>query len=131
MMDKLGEYSSPLDQADGAGKGLQYVTSGLAYVPKHLQRQHAQPPQQQPQQQPQQHALLIESPDAGLVRWGVPLPFPTPLRGNVSLAEGASFVLFDNAWNTNFLYWWPFLGAEEATPDGLHANALFRWRLHL
>ena len=32
MMDKLGEYSSPLDQADGAGKGLQYITSGLAYV---------------------------------------------------------------------------------------------------
>ena len=42
--------------------------------------------------------LLVESPDVGLVRWGEPLPFPTPLRGNVSLAAGASFVVFDNAW---------------------------------
>ena len=64
--------------------------------------------------------MIVESLDAGLVRWGTPLPFPTPLRcvlksmlrpcfrsifrlkidsrsrGNVSLEEGASFVLFDN-----------------------------------
>ena len=43
----------------------------------------------------------------------------------------AAQVLFANPWNTNFLYWWPFVGAEEATADGLHASALFRWRLHL
>ena len=115
LMDKVGAYSSPLDQVDGSGKGLSYVTSGLAYVTA------AQPPQ----------TLVVESLDAGLVRWGAPMPFPTPLRGNVSLAEGASFVLFENVWNTNFLFWWPYVGAAEATPDGLHADAVFRWRFHL
>ena len=143
MMDKLGEYSSPLDQMDGAGKGLQYVTSGLAYVsnlePRDLATNATAPDALDAPDAPNAHqgdaaveqVLLVESPDAGLVRWGDLLPFPTPLRGNVSLAEGASFVLFDNAWNTNFLYWWPFVGADEATPDGLHADAIFRWKLHL
>ena len=58
------------------------------------------------------------------------MPFPTPLRGNVSLAEGASFKLFENVWNTN-LFWWPYVGAAEATPDGLHADAVYRWRVRL
>eukprot|EP01043_Picozoa_sp_COSAG02_P041429 COSAG02_NODE_3433_length_6750_cov_29.777477_3_plen_925_part_00 len=134
MMDKLGEYSSPLDQVDGAGKGLQYITSGLAYVSSDVSSETVSNGTELGRPQfdaSREQVLLIESPDVGLVRWGEPLPFPTPLRGNVSLAAGASFVVFDNAWNTNFLYWWPFVGAEEATADGLYASAIFRWRLHL
>ena len=48
-----------------------------------------------------------------------------------STGSGPSFVLFDNAWNTNFLFWWPFEGAVESQDGGLHADVRYRFSLHL
>ena len=48
-MDKLGRWTSPLDMAEGAGKGLQYVRGGLAHGDARA-------------------AFFLESPDAPVVR---------------------------------------------------------------
>jgi hypothetical protein len=120
-MDKVGEWVRPNDMVDGAGKGLQFVHSGLAYASSSRPAGNGSG----------SGALLLGSLDAPLVRWGEPLPFPTPLRGSVSTAEGPSFVLHDNAWNTNFLFWWPFAGGAETAADGVHANMLFRFDMQL
>jgi hypothetical protein len=90
LMDKVGEYSSPLDQADGAGKGLQYVTSGLAYAEPTASGSSGSSGSAGPagpagstgsaEPRSSHDVMIVESLDAGLVRWGTPLPFPTPLR---------------------------------------------------
>ena len=76
-------------------------------------------------------ALIVSSEDAAVVRWGETLlPFPTPISSELTLGpSGASFVLFDNAWNTNFCFWWPFAGGAEVTADKLHADAVFHFGL--
>ena len=97
LMDKLGEWTSPLDQADGASRGLHFVQSGVTFGDAHS-------------------AVMVGSEDVPLARWSYGsnvaeqlVPFPTPLRGSnlVSTPEQVSFVLFNNAWNTNFCaYHW-------------------------
>ncbi len=74
----LGEWSSPLDVADGACKGLHFVSEDGVRA---------------------RGALQIESIDTGLLRWDAPLPFPTPLHRDVNLSQGASFCLHNNIWN--------------------------------
>ena len=82
-MDKLGEPVSPLDVADGASKGLHAVLSGVNFT-AHGSKQ----------------TVFFESLDAAVVRWDAPAPFPTPLHRQPDLSFGASFLLFDNIWNT-------------------------------
>jgi hypothetical protein len=81
VMDKLGAPLDVVDVAQGGGRGLQAVSSGVTYYGP-------------------QGALDIESLDVPLVRWGTPYPFPTPLTGYPDLREGASFILMANPWNT-------------------------------
>ena len=109
-MDKIGTRTSRADQAPGAGKGLQYVQSGVAYGDS-------------------ASAVMVTSEDVGVVRWGEALlPFPTPVTSELRLGpSGASFVLFDNAWNTNFCLWWPFEGGAEVSADKLRADAVFHF----
>lgn len=47
-------------------------------------------------------SIFFGSKDAGLVSWGGPRPFPTPIHAQPNLMLGASFVLWDNLWNTNY-----------------------------
>lgn len=53
----------------------------------------------------------------GLLRYSEPLPFPTPLTeiapGDLE-ANGASFCVHNNIWNTNYPMWYPFEGAKDA-----------------
>ena len=124
-MDKLGQWTLPQDMADGSGKGLQYLRSGLAFVPSGGSMNEMR------NGDADGSGIMLQSLDAPLVRWGAPLPFPTPLRGNISTSGGPSFVLFDNVWNTNFLFWWPFEGADESQDGGMHADVQYRLALHL
>jgi hypothetical protein len=64
--------------------------------------------------------------DAGIVAWDDPTPFPTPIHRQPDMGFGASFMLFDNIWNTNYINWWPF-----ATPGVNYGNSTFRFGIKL
>ena len=104
MMDKLGGQVDPLDVAEGASKGLHCVNGATATVSGTAQ-------------------MLLQSPDAALLKWDAPLPFPTPLYRQPDLSQGAHMMLFNNIWNTNYPFWLPF--DEEAR------NLQFRFQLKL
>lgn len=103
-MDKLGEWVSPLETVDGAPKGLHGVTTGVKFA----------------RREPGgavRHAFF-GSKDTAAVAWGPPTPFPTPIHTDPDLDEGASFLLFDNILNTNYVFWWPYdIPAEQSTAD--------------
>lgn len=87
----LGEWSSPLDVADGGSRGLHFTTEeGVKLIMGGGE------------------GLQVRSIDVGLLRWDEPMPFPTPLHRDVNLAQGASFCLHNNIWNTNYPNWMPF-----------------------
>jgi hypothetical protein len=92
-MSKLGEAVDPLAVVTGGGKTMHVVDSVTASWPD--------------------RTFNVASPQAGLVRWGKigALPVPTDLNPDVSL--GASFVLFDNTWNTNYIMWYPYNAGEQ------------------
>ena len=101
-MDKLGQLVSPFEVCDGGTKGLHGLTSGLLFF---RQNKTNIPPANR------QERLFFSSLDAGLVVWGRPDPFPTPLHGDIRPlvnAEGASIMLFNNVYNTNYVVWWPY-----------------------
>ena len=50
--------------------------------------------------------MVADSLDAGLVVWGPPNPFPSPIHEDPDMSVGASFMLFDNIWNTNYINWY-------------------------
>ena len=54
----------------------------------------------------------VKSLDAGLVCVSHPNPFPVPPPTDWTRG-GASFVLYDNIWSTNFIQWFPYLPGEE------------------
>ena len=87
-MEKLGGWVDPLDVAQGASKGLHCVTRVKA--------------------EGAGGSLELETPDAALARWDQPLPFPTPLHRQPDLAQGFHMMLFNNIWNTNYPFWFPF-----------------------
>lgn len=88
-MDKLGELVSPLNLVDGGSKGLHGVSSGVLFA-----RETAVGSKQW-------ERMFFTTADAGIVAWGSPNPFPTPIHAQPDLSYGASFLLFDNIWNTN------------------------------
>ena len=96
-MDKLGGWVSPLDEADGASKSLHCISSGVRF-----------------------NDVTFVSKDAALLRWNDPMPFPTPIHTQPDLGKGASFLLYNNVWNTNYPDWFPF--------DG-HADLRFRFEI--
>ncbi len=97
MHSILSEWSNPLDVADGASKGLHYVSEDGAKF--HSENASA--------------TMHFETLDCGLLRWDTPLPFPTPLHGKVDFSYGASYCLFNNIWNTNYPLWYPFLPEDK------------------
>ena len=104
-MDKLSEWVSPLEVVDGGSKGLHGITTGVRYNGANSSAS----------------SLRADSLDAGLVVWGPPDPFPSPIHTEPDMSAGASFMLWDNIWNTNYINWFPFVKDD--------ANMLFRFRL--
>jgi len=101
-IDKHDQWVSPLDVIDGAPKGLHGLTSGVKFARK---TPHAE------------HHIFFESKDAAMVAFDSPNPFPTPIHGNPNLSEGASFLLWNNIWNTNYVFWWPYNVPQNQTTD--------------
>eukprot|EP00035_Acanthoeca_spectabilis_P029436 m.474504 g.474504 ORF g.474504 m.474504 type:complete len:967 (-) comp36357_c0_seq1:352-3252(-) len=95
-LDKLGEWVSPLDVADGGSKGMHIVRSGVR-VSRHGNG-----------------TAFFRTVDTPVVKFGDPLPFPTPIHGDPDLSQGARFLLHDNFWTTNFVFWYPY-GASDTT----------------
>jgi len=91
LMDKMNEWVSPLDVADGASHGVHGISSGLSFTRSTGKN------------------IFFGTPDTALVRWGNPMPTPMPLIGPPELSNGASFPIFANVyWNTNYPFWMPF-----------------------
>ena len=111
MHSILGEWSDPEDVAEGATKGLHYVDDAGVRLASTKHTEHTT------------KTIQIESRDAGLLRWGQPLPFPTPLSDHVDTSCGPSFCLANNIWNTNYPDWMPF--------DKVGSNMAFRFTITL
>eukprot|EP00035_Acanthoeca_spectabilis_P023764 m.450846 g.450846 ORF g.450846 m.450846 type:complete len:766 (+) comp20055_c0_seq1:144-2441(+) len=94
-MDKLGTPVNPLDVADGASKGMHCITSGVQFKGS-------------------DGTVFFGSPDVALARWDDPLPFPTPIHRQPDLSKGVAWNLYNNIWNTNYPFWFPFV-PEDAT----------------
>lgn len=107
-MDKLGEWVSPLGVADGGSRGMHPVGQGVLYA--------------QSESSPK---VFFRTLDAGVVKFGPNLPFPTPMHADPDMSHGAHFLLHDNSWNTNYVFWWPY-----ATPSN-QDNLLFRFAIEL
>ncbi|CAK0792252.1 unnamed protein product, partial [Prorocentrum cordatum] len=71
-------------------------------------------------------SLFVETLDASIVSWGGPDPYPTPVHEQPDWSRGANFVLWDNLWNTNYIFWWPY----DTPPDRPHDDFRFRFVLH-
>ena len=110
-MDKLGEWVAPDEVVDGAQRGLHAVTSGVRCTRT---------------SQDGRHHAFFGSPDVPLVAWGAPTPFPTPIHGATDVSQGASFLLWDNIWNTNYVFWWPY---DTASPEVVTDNVAFRFTI--
>merc|ERR1711879_358978 len=55
-----------------------------------------------------QQRMSIASLDAAVVAFGAPTAYPSVKRDPDISNYGASFVLWDNLWNCNYPFWWPF-----------------------
>ena len=110
---RLGEKVSPLEVVDGGPRGLHGVTSGVSFI--------VESGAEGGNGNGKKSMLVAETYEAGLVAWGPPDPFPSPIHEDPDMSLGASFMLFNNIWNTNYVNWYPFEEGDE--------NLLFRFRL--
>ena len=83
-MQKLDSWLGPDETLDGGAKGLHAVSDAGLRCTDAAGSQ-----------------LTIGSWDAALLKWGEPTPFPNPCLGEVDTSQGASYVLFDNLYDTN------------------------------
>ena len=81
--DKLGEWIDPADVVIGGAKRLHSVGSGISFAER----------------------IFIHPVHSPLVCFGTPTAFPTPLTKSPDWEDGASFILWDNTWNTNYPQW--------------------------
>eukprot|EP00040_Diaphanoeca_grandis_P026011 m.144974 g.144974 ORF g.144974 m.144974 type:complete len:865 (-) comp30404_c0_seq3:55-2649(-) len=141
-MDKLGtwiELGAGL-VVDGGNKHMHGVNSGVRFnqsvaatkatnSPNNL----ARPRNHQSNTQSvvgRTGSMLLETLDAGVVVFGEPSGFPTiGLYGNdePNLRCGASSMLLNNLWGTNYVMWYPFEKDGAAVPA--MENIRFRYRL--
>lgn len=85
-VDKLGEWVNPFDVHPGGNQHHHGTWAGVRAV--------------SPGPAPA-HALAVGAPDASVSCFGTPTVFPAPVIAPADPAEGASFVLLDQLWNTN------------------------------
>ena len=83
MMRKLAEWVDPADIVTGGAKRLHSVSSGISFA----------------------NQIFVQPIHTPLVCFGTPTSFPTPLTKEPVWADGASFILWDNIWNTNYPQW--------------------------
>jgi len=101
-MTKLGESMDPSNVIVGGNKRMHTISNSIAYTNV-------------------RSSLTIQPLDAPLVVFGEPTAFPTPTDEMPDFSQGASFILWDNIWNTNYPLWYPF------NPED--CNLQFRFRL--
>mmetsp|Transcript_43781 Transcript_43781/g.76864 ORF Transcript_43781/g.76864 Transcript_43781/m.76864 type:complete len:807 (+) Transcript_43781:83-2503(+) len=64
--------------------------------------------------------MLVSSLDAAVVNFGELTAYPSPVHNDPDTENfGASFLLWDNLWGTNYVMWWPFI----ATPPESYASS--------
>jgi len=147
-MDKLGRWISPLAVADGGSMGLSPVNTGILYskgggggggsssssaggsgagtaTTSSTPSQAAEAKQQRPSSS--SPSVFFRTMDAAVVKFGEKVPFPTPIHGSADMSQGTHFLLWDNYWNTNYVFWWPY----ETKPGCNSDNVLFRFAIEL
>lgn len=62
----------------------------------------------------------LTSLDVPVMCTGKPTPFITPRTGPPDMAEGVSWNIYQNIWNTNYVLWYPFEAADK------HIRSRFR-----
>jgi hypothetical protein len=127
-MDKLGEWVTPLEVMKGGSGGISPIGSGIKCARRRVRQSRAR--SSSSSSSPTMDHMFVRSLDSGVVHWGNAnqqandmLPLATPIYSPPDVRTGAHFVLYDNLWNTNYVYWWPFQGKS------MHENRLFRFRL--
>ena len=89
-MDKLGTPVSPLDVMLNGSQHQHGVWDGISYTDS-------------------SGSLHIQSWDAGIVSPNKATPLPAPEMNTMqSVKEGMHYNLFNNAWNTNYILWYPY-----------------------
>jgi len=53
-------------------------------------------------------SMNLRSKDVPCICTGTPTPFPTPRNAPPNMADGISYNIFNNIWNTNYVLWYPF-----------------------
>mmetsp|Transcript_35724 Transcript_35724/g.93375 ORF Transcript_35724/g.93375 Transcript_35724/m.93375 type:complete len:832 (-) Transcript_35724:153-2648(-) len=119
--NKLGEWIRSDEIVDGGTKHLHGVTEeGLRF------------------QTPSGQTLGIASTDAGVANFGNLTAYPSPVHTDADTETfGASFVLWDNLWGTNYIMWWPFeqpppqdySGSSKYFPADWNDDMVSRYRL--
>jgi len=92
--NKLGQWIGPANIVDGGTKHLHGVSQkGL----RASRRGGAE-------------TLEISSVDFAVANFGALQAYPSPINTTADTkTHGASFVLWDNLWGTNYVMWWPFV----------------------
>ena len=72
-------------------------------------------------------SVFFRTMDCAVVKFGKKVPFPTPIHGSADLSRGTNFLLFDNYWNTNYVFWWPYVTKPGWNSD----NLIFRFAIEL
>lgn len=108
-IDKLGEWVSPLELVDGAPKGLHGHSTGVKFARVGTDGTESH--------------VFFESKDTAMVAFDAPTPFPVPIHAQPDLLEGASFLLWNNIWNTNYIFWWPY----DTPDDQMSKDIVFRF----
>ena len=123
-MDKLGEFVGAKDVMMGGSGGVSSIGSGVMCS---LNGTAVDGKQQQ--------RMFVRSLDSAVVHWGSDTAGPSMLptgqgqgaapwtQSEADVSAGAHCVLFDNLWNTNYIFWWPYLKSTSA------ANIVYRFRL--
>lgn len=107
---KVGGAVDMRDVVDGGSKHLHGVQAGFGFSTAGL-------------------GLTVTTLDAGIVCSGLPNGLPTPVDAAPDFSEGASVVLWDNLWGTNYIMWWPY--NQNGSPVAGEESMLFRFSLTL
>jgi len=123
-MHKLGSWITMEDGlvVDGGNKHMHGVNRGVRF------NQTSSGSMSSPTSSP--ISMTLETLDAGVITFGTPNGFPILGLygyGEPDLGAGASSMLFNNLWGTNYVQWYPFERKGQAVPD--MENIRFRYNL--